>query len=136
MKKVLARLSSVLAAIALCVCFSACSAGASTGITGTWKFYKSSRMAHGVEIQYEIGRVVDGVLITEEFIVLTVNEDKTFGLKSVPLMGERPYNGEWTEEDGKYYLGVEGADVEMILNGSSLSFEIAGMKVQLKKQVG
>ena len=129
MKKVLAAFVSSLAIVALCVCMAACS----TGITGTWKFYKASGNVSGMEINYEVGtEITDGVKITEEFIVLTINEDNTFEMKSA-MMGDEAQKGTWEEKDGKYYLNVEGESIEMTIKGSTLTFEQEGMKLELKK---
>ena len=130
MKKVLAAFVSSLAIVALCVCLAACS---DTGITGTWKFHKASGKVSGMEINYEVGtEITEGVKITEEFIVLTINEDNTFEMKSA-MMGDEAQKGTWEEKDGKYYLIVEGESIEMTLSGSTLTFEQEGMKLELKK---
>lgn len=128
MKKVLAAVISSLAAVVLCVCFAACS----TSITGTWKFHKASGTVQGIEVNYEAGKEMNGVKITEDFVVLTINEDNTFEMK-MAMMGEESATGTWEEKDGKYYLTVEGESVEMTLNGTTLSFEQEGMKLELKK---
>ncbi|MDE7083304.1 MAG: hypothetical protein K2O89_06365 [Clostridia bacterium] len=128
MKKLLAALVSSLAIVALCITLAACS----TTITGTWKFHKASGTVSGLEINYEVGKEMNGVKITEDFIVLTINEDKTFEMK-MAMMGEDSVTGEWKEEDGKYYLVVDGQEVEMTLSGTTLSFEQEGMKMELKK---
>lgn len=130
MKKVLAAIVSSLAIVALCVCLAACS---QTSITGTWKFHKASGTVSGMEINYEVGtEITGGVKITEEFIVLTINEDNSFEMKSA-MMGDVTQKGTWEEKDGKYYLTVQGESVEMTLSGSTLTFEQEGMKVELKK---
>ena len=128
MKKVLAAVVSSLAAVILCVCFAACS----TSITGTWKFHKASGAVQGMEVNYEVGKEINGVKITEDFVVLTINEDNTFEIK-MAMMGDEPATGTWEEKDGKYYLTVEGESVEMTLNCATLSFEQEGMKLELKK---
>ncbi len=128
MKKVFAALASSLAIVALCACLAACS----TSITGTWKFHKASGTVQGLEVNYEVGKEINGVKITEDFIVLTINEDNTFEMK-MATMGENTQKGTWEEKDGKYYLTVEGESVEMTLNGTTLSFEQEGMKLELKK---
>ena len=129
MKKVLAALVSALAIVALCVCMAACS----TSITGTWKFHKASGTVSGMEINYEVGKeIAGGVKITEEFIVLTINDDNTYEMKSA-MMGDETQKGTWEEKDGKYYLIVEGQSVEMTVSGSTLTFEQEGMKLELKK---
>ncbi|MDE7168065.1 MAG: copper resistance protein NlpE [Clostridia bacterium] len=129
MKKVLAALVSSLAVVALCVCLAACS----TSITGTWKFYKASGTVSGMEINYEVGKeIAGGVKISEDFIVLTINEDNTYEMKSA-MMGEETQKGTWEQKDGKYYLNVEGESIEMTVKGSTLTFEQEGMKLELKK---
>lgn len=117
-----------MAAVILCVCFAACS----TGITGTWKFHKASGTVQGIEVNYEAGKEMNGVKITEDFVVLTINEDNTFEIK-MAMMGEESATGTWEEKDGKYYLTVDGESMEVTLNGTTLSFEQEGMKLELKK---
>ena len=129
MKKVVAAIVSSLAIVALCICMAACS----TGITGTWKFHKASGSAYGIEINYEVGKeIAPGMKINEDFMVLTINEDNTYELKS-ELMGDSTQKGTWEQKDGKYYLNVEGESVEMSVSGSTLTFEQDGMKLELKK---
>lgn len=129
MKKVLAAIISSLAIAALCICMSACS----TGITGTWKFYKASGNVSGMEINYEVGtEITGGVKITEDFIVLTINEDNTFEMK-MAMMGDETQKGTWEQKDGKYYLIVDDESVEVTLSGKTLTFEQDGMKLELKK---
>lgn len=128
MKKVLAAVVSSLAAVVLCVCFAACS----TSITGTWKFHKASGTVQGIEVNYEAGKEMNGVKITEDFVVLTINENNTFEMK-MAMMGEESATGTWEEKDGKYYLTVDGESMEVTLNGTTLSFEQEGMKLELKK---
>ena len=129
MKKLLAALVSSLAVVALCVTLAACS----TTITGTWKFSKATGNVGGLEVNYEVGKeIAGGVTITEDFVVLTINEDNTFEMK-MAMMGEESVKGEWKEEDGKYYLTVDGESIEMTLNGKTLTFENEGMKMELKK---
>ena len=94
---------------------------------------KASGNAGGVEINYNVGdEITPGVKITEDFVVLTINEDNTFEMK-MAMMGDESFTGEWKEEGGKYYLTVDGESVEMTLSGSTLSFEQEGMKLELKK---
>lgn len=130
MKKILAGIISSLAVVALCICLTACS----TSITGTWKFHKASGTVSGMEINYEVGKEIagTGVKITEDFIVITINEDNTFEMKSA-MMGNESLNGTWEEKDGKYYLSIQGEAVEVTLSGTTLIMEQEGMKVELKK---
>ena len=130
MKKILAGIISSLAVVALCICLTACS----TSITGTWKFHKASGTVSGMEIEYEVGKEIagSGVKITEDFIVITINEDNTFEMKSA-MMGNETLKGNWEEKDGKYYLTIQGEAVEVKLSGTTLIMEQEGMKVELKK---
>lgn len=127
MKKVLAAVVSTLAIVALCVCMSACS----TSITGTWKFHKASGSAGGTEINIEAGKEYMGVTISEDYIVLDINEDNT--CKMSMGGGTSTMEGTWEQKDGKYYITFEGESVEMTLNGKTLTFEQEGMKLELKK---
>ncbi len=117
---------AALATVILCVCLTACS----TNIVGTYKFYSMKGDDGGVKIDLKVGDSYMGMFeLTEDFMVLTVNEDNTLTLST---MGTT-VKGSWTEESGKYYFTIEGEKQEIKVSGSKLTMKEDGSELVLKK---
>lgn len=117
---------AALATVILCVCLTACS----TNIVGTYKFYSMKGEDGGVKIDLKVGDSYMGMFeLTEDFMVLTVNEDNTLTLST---MGTT-VKGNWTEESGKYYFTIEGEKQEIKVSGSKLTMKEDGSELVLKK---
>ena len=128
MKKVIAGIVSALAVVVLCMCLTACS----TGIVGTYKFSKMSMTQGGISVEIKAGEEYMGVTVSEDAYTLEVKEDNTLELK-VNMGQEMTETGTWEEKDGKYILTIDGESIEGTLNGNVLSFEMEGVKLELKK---
>ncbi len=117
---------AALATVILCVCLTACS----TNIVGTYKFYSMKGEDGRVKIDLKVGDSYMGMFeLTEDFMVLTVNEDNTLTLST---MGTT-VKGSWTEESGKYYFTIEGEKQEIKVSGSKLTMKEDGSELVLKK---
>ncbi len=117
---------AALATVILCVCLTACS----TNIAGTYKFYSMKGEDGRVKIDLKVGDSYMGMFeLTEDFMVLTVNEDNTLTLST---MGTT-VKGSWTEESGKYYFTIEGEKQEIKVSGSKLTMKEDGSELVLKK---
>ena len=128
MKKVVAAFVSVIAIVAICAFMSACA----TGFTGTYKFSKMSMSQGGMSIEIKAGESYMGVTVNEDAYTLEIKEDNTFVLKA-NMGDEFTEEGTWEERDGKYYLSADGEEVEVTLSGNVLTFEMDGVKLELKK---
>ena len=128
MKKVIAGIVTALAVVVLCMCLTACS----TGIVGTYKFSKMSMTQGGISVEIKAGEEYMGVTVSEDAYTLEVKEDNTLELK-VNMGQEMTETGTWEEKDGKYILTIDGESIEGTLNGNVLSFEMEGVKLELKK---
>ena len=127
-KKVIAGIVSAIAVVALCLCLTACS----TGIVGTYKFSKMSMSQGGISIEIKAGQEYMGIKVSEDAYSLVVKDDNTFELKA--NMGTSvTEKGTWEEKDGKYIFTADGESMEVKLDGNVLSFEMDGMKLELKK---
>ena len=131
MKKIIAAVVSALAALALCICFAACSSTSeetAPTVIGTWKF-ESMTETRGEKT--EVIKVGDPApwaaegseeKITGDFYVLVIKEDNTFDNK---MKGEGGVNlsvsGTWVEKDGKYELTVNGMTQIATLDGNTLT---------------
>ena len=83
-----------------------------------------------VKIDLKVGDSYMGMFeLTEDFMVLTVNEDNTLTLST---MGTT-VKGSWTEESGKYYFTIEGEKQEIKVSGSKLTMKEDGSELVLKK---
>ncbi|MBD5632154.1 MAG: hypothetical protein HDP34_02865 [Clostridia bacterium] len=129
MKKVFAGLVSALAVAMLCVCLSACA----TSFTGTWKFAEMYVNYGGVEQTVEVGKEYQGAKISEDAMILEINEDNTFAIKGslAEMMGGEE-SGTWEETDGKYYLVSDGEKVEVTLSGNKLIMENNASGITIK----
>lgn len=82
----------------------------------------------------EAGGEFMGMTISEDYMVLTVNDDNTFTMATnMGGTGSSSVDGTWEQKDGKYYFTIAGESVEFTLSGSTLTFDQEGMKVELKK---
>ncbi len=137
MKKIISIVTTVIMMVALCLTMTACSAS----IEGTYKLESMTVEMGGVKVEIETGKEFQGITITEEAVVLTINEDKTWSMK-VNLAGQKEDgDGTWEKRGGKYYLiseenGVK-EEVEATINGKKLTLkateEGASMQIVLSK---
>ena len=127
MKKTIASvILTALATMILCVCLTACS----SNIAGTYKFYSMKGDMGGVSIDVKVGDKLMGMItLTEDYMVLTINEDNTATMKT----GETTMNGKWSKEDGKYYLEFDGEKQEIQISGNKLTMSQDGTELVLKK---
>lgn len=130
MKKFVVGMLATMAAIVLCVCFSACT----TTFTGTWKLSSMYVKVGGIEQTIEVGKNYDGQKISADAIILEVNEDNTYILKGdlVQLAGGEQ-NGTWKEEGDNYVFENEGVAIKVTFDGSKLIMENSaeGMTVKI-----
>lgn len=130
MKKLATMISAIISTVLLCVLISACS---NASFVGTWKFSSMSMSGSGMSIEMKVGEDYMGVTITEDYVVLEVNEDNTFTMTTA---GEE-VSGTWKEEGGKYVLTIDGEDQTATISGNELTLENReeGMsaKIVLKK---
>lgn len=125
-KAIIGGIITALATVVMCLCLTACS----SSFSGTYKFYSMTYEESGVKVELKAGdKYMNMITLSEDYMVLTVNDDNTF---SMAAMGETA-KGEWKEEDGKYYLIIEGETQEVSVSGKSITFEMEGVKVVLKK---
>ena len=129
MKKAIAGILSSALIIAICVMMTACS----TSIVGEWKFYSMHQEQNNVTVDIKAGESYMGVTISEDAIVLTINEDGSAELKMNMAGQSANLKGTWEEKEGKYYLTFEGESQEITVKGGKLSMENAGAKLTLKK---
>lgn len=130
MKKFVVGMFATMAAIVLCVCFSACT----TTFTGTWKISSMYVNVGGVEQTIEVGKDYNGQKLSADAIILEVNEDNTYSLKGAFVqMAGGEQNGTWKEEDGNYVFEAEGVVIKVTFNGSKLIMENSaeGMTVKI-----
>lgn len=126
-KAIIGGIFTALATVVLCLCLTACS----TSFSGTYKFYSMSYEENGMKIELKAGDTyMNMITLSEDYLVMTVNEDNTFTMTS---MGQTE-SGTWKEEDGKYYLTSSDDDtLEATVSGNTVTFEMEGIKVVLKK---
>lgn len=86
----------------------------------------------GISIEIKAGQEYMGIKVSEDAYSLVVKDDNTFELKA--NMGTSvTEKGTWEEKDGKYIFTADGESMEVKLDGNVLSFEMDGMKLELKK---
>lgn len=131
MKKIIAAVFSALAALALCICFAACSSTPEENVPtviGTWKFESMTETQGGKTETVKVGDPAPWAAegsdekITGDFYVLVTKEDNTF---DNTMKGEGGVNlsvsGTWVEKDGKYEFTVKGMTQIATLDGNTLT---------------
>ncbi len=114
MKKILTALTAAIAAIVMCVCLAACGNGASD-VAGTYKYYGT--ISNG-ETHYV---TEPGIGVTEDYIVLTLNEDGT-GSETMKFgpENETSANFTWKIDGSKVTITADGRDLDGKLEGELL----------------
>lgn len=132
MKKIISIIATVIMMVALCITMTACSAS----IVGTYKLETMTTQIGNEKITLEVGKDYNGDTVEADDVVFTINNDKTWTMKSDVMGKNFDANGTWEERDGKYYLAVEGMDnheIEATLDGNKLTLKAAGWEVVAKK---
>lgn len=129
MKKFISVMAVAVLTTILCVVAAACS----TTVEGVWKFSSMKMEAQGTTISYEAGKEYEGVTISADAVVITVNEDGTVNFKSTLMGQEVNQNGTWEMKDGKVILKLGGATQEGTLSGNvlTISSDVSGVKSTL-----
>lgn len=126
MKKVAISLVAAISAIIMCIALAACS----TNVVGTYKFAAMKGSYGGISVDVKVGdKLMDTIELTEDFMVITLNEDNT---ATMSAMGQET-KATWKEEGGKYYLVVGSDSTEFKVSGNTLTFSQEGAEVTLKK---
>ncbi len=121
MKKIIAAITSALAAVILAVVFAACG----TNYVGTYKLGSVKMESTGMTVEYVAGQTNNGITITEDACVLEVNDDNTWSI-TMNLMGaSNDAEGTWSiNDDGNLVLTEDATGDEIVatLDGSTLVF--------------
>lgn len=115
MKKAITAVATIVAVMAMSAVMAACS----VSFEGTYKFSSMSMSGGGLSMSYEVGQELDGVAITEDFYVLTVNGDGTFTM--VCEMMEENMSGTWEASGSTITLTADGESVQGSLKGGTLT---------------
>ena len=123
MKNTKRFLSTLLIGIFLCVCF--VFASCAPNLAGTYKF-KSMTVGEETIV---VGESYYGLSLSEDFVVITLNEDGTASLKSMGTMQE----GTWEKADGGVKIIISGDAQFCTCDGETLVMEESGMTLTLEK---
>ena len=102
---------------ALSACLSLAGCKEAVVIPGVYKLYSAKLNLNGEKIEIKVGDEYMGETVTEEYIVLTLNEDKTYEMFTFGMTG----TGTWEEKDGelKFNSDVSG-DFTVTKNGNTI----------------
>lgn len=116
------------------VCFAVLLAGCSKNWEGTYKFKSMRYEESGMTVEVEAGEEVMGMLtLTEDFAVLTLNEDGTATMV-INFGEEMTQEGTWQkDENGKLALTFDGSTETFECDGKTVSFEMEGAYIVLEK---
>lgn len=129
MKKIVVGVAVALATLIMCMCFAACS----SSVAGTYKFQSMSMSQGGATVEIKVGEQYMGMItLNEDAVVVTLNEDNTVEFK-MNMGQEATMTGTWEENDGKYYITIEGETQEVTIKDGTLTMENDGAKIVLKK---
>ena len=125
MKKILLLLVCVFAIFGLASCDQA-------KVVGEWKLAEMKMDYAGVEVTIKAGESYMGIEISEDYMIMVFNADKT---GTVSTQGENE-DFKWEFKDGKFVLTVDEDDSETVsayLEDDYLVLEMESMKVKFVK---
>lgn len=133
MKKIIVTVAAIISVLVLGVMLAGCSSNAA----GTYKFQSMKYSEGGMEMNYEVGKEIMGVSISEDFMVLELKDDGTFSM-TTKMSGTETETGTWTQEGKTVKLKVSGVEQTATLSGSTLVLEMeeegTSSSVTFKKQ--
>ena len=124
--------STIAVGLLLCICFLF---GGCAKVEGVYKFYKLSYTESGVLVEIEAGEEFMGMMtLSEDFMVLTINEDGTASLTSSAEGAAETTVGSWTKIDDKTIeLTFNGEAQTCTFDGKTITIEADGTTIILKK---
>ncbi len=130
--KVLA-LVLVTALLSCCLLFTGCGAKKA----GVYKFESMMMDQGGMQIEINVGeKFMGAITLTEDFMVITLNEDGTVSIKVSDIMGDADMQtGTWTDDDKESItITIDGDAKVCFCDGETLVLEEEEMgKVTFKK---
>lgn len=120
--------------ITMITCFSMLFAGCGTSVEGTYKFKKMSYQEGGVTVELEAGEEFMGMFtLSADFMSITLNKDGS-AVMSANWGSEETSTGKWEKGgNNKITLEFDGEDLTASCDGTTMEFEIDGVKLTLKK---
>ena len=128
MKRTKLFLSAILAGVLSCFCllFSGCFLLPAPTIHGTYKFQSMSYKQNGVEINIKVGEEFMGMMtLSEDFMVITLNEDGTAILTTAEMDVRESEEGTWKEtgEENKIEITFENDPQICECDGKTLTIK-------------
>ena len=104
-------------------------------VEGTYKFKSLSYEQGGVSINVQVGEEFMGyITLTEDFMVVTLNEDGTASIAMNAGGDAESATGTWTDKgNDEIELTFEGDAQVCACDGDTLVFEMDGVKLTLEK---
>lgn len=122
MKKILLLLVCVFAIFGLASCDQ-------VKAVGEWKLSELSMNYAGIEVTVKAGESYMGMEISEDFMVMVFNADKT---GTISFQGENE-DFTWEYKDGKFLLTSDGEVVESYLEDDFMILQMEEMTVKFVK---
>lgn len=130
MKKLKVWLLTLVSVMAIVCCLAACG---SSSKAGTYKI--ASMTIAGTE--YKVGDEIPVLgKLTDDYVTITLNEDGTCEMVAKMVGMEIKTEGTWKEnadDSNKIDMTVEGSTQTLACDGSTISMEMSGNSVVLKK---
>ncbi len=130
MRKMKKFFVAILVGMIACACFlfTGCSS------KGTYKFEKMSVSVQGISVSMAIGDEYMGEQLTEDFVTLTLDKDKTATLRiSLGTGYDDVMIGTWSEKKDEVYLVFEDETVIATKDGKTLTGKFDGATFTLTK---
>ena len=124
--------STIAVGLLLCICFLF---GGCAKVEGVYKFYKLSYTESGVLVEIEAEEEFMGMMtLSEDYIVLTINEDGTASIKTSATGEEVTLTGTWEKVDNETIaITFDGETQNGTFDGKTITIETDGTTIILKK---
>lgn len=120
MKKVRKMLAAVLAVAMVCCFAVGLAACGDNSAEGTWYFDSMKVNAGGIEASYEVGKEMQGITITKEFMKIEINSDGTLKMVN-SMLPSGSISGTWKQDGNTISITMEGETQEGTISGNKLT---------------
>lgn len=125
MKKLRKMFAAVLAVAMVC-CFSVwLAACGNASVEGTWYFDSMKMNVGGIETSYEVGKEMQGITITKEFMKMEFKSDGSLEMIN-SMMPSGSVSGTWTQDGNTVSITFNGETQEGTISGNKLTLSETG----------
>lgn len=120
MKKFRKMLAAVLTVAMVCCFTVGLAACGNTSVEGTWYFDSMKISTGGIEVSYEVGKEMQGITITKEFMKMEIESDGTLKMIN-SLLPDGGMSGTWTQDGNTISITIDGDTQEGTISGDKIT---------------